>query len=76
MREMTIDDLTLVNNNGILIPIANDDDNIEMWVNKCDSICRLRFNTNRKIDDELNRVGDFLPAWKTYAEGKMHGVIR
>jgi len=36
-------------------------DNISMWLNKCDSICRLRFNATRKTDEALDSVRDFLP---------------
>jgi hypothetical protein len=36
-------------------------DNISMWLNKCNFICRLRFNATRKTDEALDSVRDFLP---------------
>ena len=32
-----------------------------MWLNRCGSICRLRFNVDRKINDGLDTVKDYLP---------------
>lgn len=36
-------------------------DNISTWLNKCDSIYKLRFNIDRKINEALDNVADFLP---------------
>jgi hypothetical protein len=31
------------------------------WLNECDSLNSLRFNVDRKINEALNNVGDYLP---------------
>lgn len=36
-------------------------DNISTWLNNCDSVCRLRFNIDRKINEALDTVRDYLP---------------
>ena len=34
---------------------------VKSWLDKCGNVSRLRFNPERKINDELDRVGDFRP---------------
>jgi hypothetical protein len=36
-------------------------DNISTWLNNCDSVCKLRFNIDRKINEALDMVRDYLP---------------
>jgi hypothetical protein len=36
-------------------------DSILTWLNNCDSVCKLRFNIDRKINEALDSVADFLP---------------
>jgi len=36
-------------------------DAISMWLNRCDSVCKLRFDINHKINEALDMVGDYLP---------------
>jgi hypothetical protein len=36
-------------------------DTLSMWLNRCDSICKLRFDINRKINEALDMVRDYLP---------------
>jgi hypothetical protein len=36
-------------------------DALLMWLNRCDSVCKLRFNIDRKINEALDMVRDYLP---------------
>lgn len=43
------------------LPRSDAFDMLSIWLNKCDSVCKLRLNTNQKINEALDMVGDYLP---------------
>jgi hypothetical protein len=43
------------------LPRSDAFDMLSIWLNKCDSVCKLRFSTSQKINMALDMVGCYLP---------------
>jgi len=49
-------------------------DAISTWLNECDSICKLRFDVECKINEALDMVKDYLPRGFRAASSK-EGIV-